>query len=163
MKTLLSLLALAIALSIVNAGVSCADDTLDLDKAIKVGSGKTMVIEFTDPDCPYCRKAEEFFGKRTDVTRYIFLGSLPMHPEAPAKVEYILSAADGAAAYTAVMGGSLDGKSPQGITEKGKKLAEVHRLNAQKSGVNGMPTFIISGVIVVGLDMNRIGRFFPKE
>lgn len=30
-----------------------AEDTLNLDKAIKIGTGKIMVIEFTDPDCPF--------------------------------------------------------------------------------------------------------------
>ena len=161
MKTLLSLLALTIALCIVNPGESCAVDTLDLDKAIKVGSGKIMVIEFTDPDCPYCRKAEEFFGKRTDVTRYVFLVPLPMHPEAPGKAQYILSAPDAAKAYRDVMGGSLDGKTPQGITDKGKNLLEEHRQNAQKAGVNAMPTFIISGMIIEGLDMGRMKKVLP--
>jgi len=32
-----------------------------LDKAVKIGNGRNKVIEFTDPDCPYCRKAAAFF------------------------------------------------------------------------------------------------------
>jgi thiol:disulfide interchange protein DsbC len=135
-----------------------AVDTVDLDKAVKVGSGKITVIEFTDPDCPYCRKAEEFFGKRTDVTRYIFLVPLPMHPEAPAKAQVILSATDGAKAYTEIMGGSLDRKKPEGITEQGiKRLAE----HEQIARVGGMPTFIISGLIIEGLDMDKIKKVLP--
>lgn len=162
MKTLLSLIALTLTLGIVSPGVSCAVDTVDLDKALKVGSGKITVIEFTDPDCPYCRRAEEYFGKRTDVTRYVFLVPLPMHPEAPAKAQHILSAADGAKAYTAVMGGSLDGKKPQGITEQGKKrLAEQEQI-ARDAKVGGMPTFIISGMVIEGLDMNRIKKVMPE-
>ena len=138
-----------------------AVDTVDLDKAIKVGTGKITVIEFTDPDCPYCRRAEEFFAKRSDVTRYIFLVPLPMHPDAPAKAQYILSAADGAKAYAEVFGGSLDRKKPEGITEQGKKRQAEHEQIARKAGVGGMPTFIISGVVIEGLDTNRIGRLLP--
>ncbi len=136
-------------------------DTLDLDKALKVGSGKITVIEFTDPDCPYCRKAEEFFGKRTDVTRYIFLVPLPMHPDAPAKAQAILSATDGARAFTQVMGGSLDRKKPEGITEQGKKRLAEHEQIAKEAKVGGMPTFIISGLIIEGLDTQKIQKVLP--
>ena len=61
-----------------------------LEKAIKVGKGKTSIVEFTDPDCPYCRKAFNFFSKRTDVTEYIFFLPLPMHPNAKDKARYVL-------------------------------------------------------------------------
>jgi len=160
MKTVLSFtLFTLLSLALPALPVHAAD--LDLDKAIKVGSGKVMVIEFTDPDCPYCRKAEEFFGKRTDVTRYVFLVPLPMHPDAPAKAQYILSAADGAKAYTAVMGGSLDRKKPEGITEQGKQRLAEHEQIAKNARVGGMPTFIISGIIIEGLDMNRINKLLP--
>ena len=159
MKLLSSLFLLSL-LALVPMPVHAAD-TLDLNKAIKVGSGKITVIEFTDPDCPYCRKAEEFFGKRTDVTRYVFLVPLPMHPEAPAKIQYILSSADGAKAYTEVMGGSLDRKKPEGITEQGKQRLAEHEQIARNAKVNGMPTFIISGIIIEGLDTNRISKLLP--
>ena len=160
MKTVLSFtLFTLLSLALPALPVHAAD--LDLDKAIKVGSGKVMVIEFTDPDCPYCRKAEEFFGKRTDVTRYVFMVPLPMHQEAAGKAQYVLSAADAAKAYRDVMSGSLDGKTPQGVTEKGKNLLEEHRRNAQKAGVNGMPTFIISGMIIEGLDMQKMQKVLP--
>ena len=46
---------------------------IPLDKAVKIGNGKNKVIEFTDPDCPYCRKAAAFFKGRDDVTLYVFL------------------------------------------------------------------------------------------
>ena len=55
-----------------------------LDKAVKIGNGRNKVIEFTDPDCPYCRKAAEFFKGRDDVTLYIFFFPLPIHKDAEA-------------------------------------------------------------------------------
>lgn len=33
---------------------------LKLADALKIGSGKNIVIEISDPDCPYCRKASAF-------------------------------------------------------------------------------------------------------
>ena len=65
-----------------------------LDKAVKIGNGRNKVIEFTDPDCPYCRKAAEFFKGRNDVTLYVFFFPLPIHKDAQAHARYVLCAAD---------------------------------------------------------------------
>jgi len=46
---------------------------IPLDKAgLKIGNGKNVVIEFTNPDCNYCRKGYEYMKSRDDVTEYIF-------------------------------------------------------------------------------------------
>jgi len=50
--------------------------TLPLEKAVKIGDGKKVVIEITDPDCPFCRTASEYFSKKTDVIRYVFFAPL---------------------------------------------------------------------------------------
>jgi thiol:disulfide interchange protein DsbC len=47
---------------------------IPLEKGIKIGDGKSVVIEFTDPDCTFCRKAADWLEKnREGVTRYVFL------------------------------------------------------------------------------------------
>ncbi|HUJ17060.1 MAG TPA: DsbC family protein [Nitrospirota bacterium] len=69
---------------------------LPLKDALVMGpkTAKKKVAVFTDPDCPYCRKLHEeikkVLEKRKDIAFYIFLRPLPMHPEAPRKVEAIL-------------------------------------------------------------------------
>jgi len=84
---------------------------LPLDKALKIGTGSRKVIEFTDPDCPYCRKVDSFLAKRTDVTRYIYFVPLRnIHPDAEKKARYILSHADRQKAFHEVFGGEMDGK-----------------------------------------------------
>jgi len=83
---------------------------LPLDKAVKIGNGRNKVIEFTDPDCPYCRKAAAFFKGRDDVTLYVFFFPLPIHKDAEAHARYVLCAADKAHALEEVMSGQLDGK-----------------------------------------------------
>lgn len=134
----------------------------DLAKAVKVGSGKTLVIEFTDPDCPYCRKGSEFFRNRQDVTRYIFLNPLPMHPDARGKADYILSSSDKAKAYEEVFSGRFDGKKPEGITTEGIKLTEEHMAIAREANATSTPTFIICGRIIQGFDQAKIEGMLGK-
>ena len=129
--------------------------SLPLDKAVKIGNGKKVVIEFTDPDCPYCRKASEFFIKRTDVTRYVFFAPLA-HPAAINKIQYILGAEDKARVYDEMMHGMEIPKSAPAVKDDIKALAQEHMALAKKMGVQGTPTFFISGQQVVGADTNRI-------
>ena len=127
---------------------------LPLDKAVKIGDGKNSVIEFTDPDCPYCRKAYEYFTKRTDVTQYVFFAPLA-HPAAIKKVEYILGAENKAQAYDAMMLGQEIPASAKPATEKVKELAQEHLALARKVGIQGTPTFFIKGQQVVGADVKK--------
>jgi thiol:disulfide interchange protein DsbC len=130
---------------------------LPLDKAVKIGNGKTVVIEFTDPDCPYCRKASEFFKSRTDVTRYAFFSPIA-HPAAIMKVYYILNAGDKAKAYQEMFEGKDAVQPASGYSESIKKLAQEHMDLARSAGVTGTPTFFINGKQVVGADMPQIEK-----
>lgn len=127
---------------------------LPLDKAVKVGNGPKKVIEFTDPDCPYCRRASEALKGRTDITRYVFLTPMA-HPNAITKVHYVLSAKDQEKAYHEMM----EGKPVPAGTEYSKEVkaqAAEHLDLARTLGVDGTPTFYINGQQVVGADMEKI-------
>src|SRR6266702_328934 len=125
--------------------------TLDFSKSITIGSGTKTVVEFTDPDCPYCRKASKYFEGRNDVTRHIFFFPLPRHPKAKEKAQYILSQMDRATAYREVMSGKMDAVLKfEGITPAGMKLQEEQFETAKKQKVNSTPTFLINGRIIVG-------------
>ncbi len=128
---------------------------LPLDKAVKVGDGKKKVIEFTDPDCPYCRKASEYFTKRSDVTRYVFFAPLA-HPAAIKKIEYILSAENKAEAYDAMMMGEEIPPLAKPASEEVKKLAQEHLALARKVGIQGTPTFFVNGQQVIGADTKKL-------
>lgn len=130
---------------------------LPLDKAVKIGKGKTVVIEFTDPDCPFCRKAHEFFEKRTDVTLYAFFSPFA-HPAAITKVYYILNAGDKQKAYNEMFEGRKAVEPSTGYSEAVKKLAQEHLNLARSAGVSGTPTFFINGKLVVGADMQQIDK-----
>lgn len=133
-----------------------AQDKLDLDKAVKVGSGPTMVIEFTDPDCPFCRKAESYFRNKPGVTRYIFFIPLASHPESKGKIQYILSARDKARAYQEVLTTPFDARKLAEITPEGVKLQREHQEIARANKMTSTPTFMVYGRIIEGFDLRRL-------
>ena len=128
---------------------------LPLDKAVKIGNGPKKVIEFTDPDCPFCHKAYEFLKNRTDLTEYIFFSPLA-HPGAINKIYYILNAADKEKAYRDMMGGKSLPKPEPAYNAAIKALAAEHMELARTVGVQGTPTFFINGVPVVGADLQKL-------
>lgn len=136
---------------------------IDTGKAVTIGSGSKTVFEFTDPDCPFCRKASKYFEGRPDVTRHVFFYPLPRHPKAKDKVQYILSQADRVKAYHDVMYGKMDTAQTFSTTAKGVKLQQEQYDIAKKSNVKSTPTFIINGRIIEGFDVKKIeGALGPK-
>ena len=129
---------------------------LDFSKAIKIGSGPKTVVEFTDPDCPFCRKASKYFEARPDVTRYVFFNPLARHPRAKEKARFILSMPDKARAYHDVMSGRMDAAPPLASSPEGVKLQEEQFEIAKKAKVDSTPTFIVNGRIIEGFDLKRI-------
>lgn len=130
--------------------------SIPLDKALKIGSGKHQVIEFTDPDCPYCRKVDEFLAKRTDVTRYVFFFPLrQIHPDAEKKSQYILSQKDREQAFREIISGAFDGKPLPESSHKNEMLEEMDQV-AKSVGVRGTPALWIDGIAVNGADIPRI-------
>ncbi|HBA71466.1 MAG: protein-disulfide isomerase [Geobacteraceae bacterium GWC2_55_20] len=154
MRTAVILMILAVVI-FVQAPAGAAD--LDLGKSITIGNGPKTVIEFTDPDCPFCRKASKYFESRRDVTRHVFFFPLPRHLKAKEKVQYILSQPDRAGAYQEVMSGRMDsiGKFER-ITHRGIKLQEEQLEIAKRHKIDSTPTFMINGRIIEGFDLKRI-------
>ncbi len=150
-------------LMIVLTAASAWGETLNLDKALKIGTGKTTIIEFTDPDCPYCRKAYQYFLTRPDVTLYIFFNPLSSHQNARQKAQYILSSDDRERAYAEVMSALFDTTPPEGVNDKGKRLLEEQMAIAQKMGIMEVPVFMIYGRIIKGFDRGKIEAILPPS
>jgi thiol:disulfide interchange protein DsbC len=139
-------------------------ETIPLDKAIRIGTGTHRVVEITDPDCPFCRKASAFFANRKDITRHIFLLPASMHPKAKAKTLYIFCSDDKAKAYEEAMNGKLDDmKFSQCKSEQAEKLLEEHRKIGRQVGVTGTPLFLVDGQAVLGADIPRIEKILNKK
>jgi thiol:disulfide interchange protein DsbC len=130
---------------------------IPLDKALKIGNGRNVVIEFTDPDCPYCRKVNEFLSKRTDVTRYIFLYPLAeLHKDSPNKAAFILSAKDKVHAHDEVYSGKYDNPPIPRQSDASLKLVRDYINIARTVGIPGTPVLWVNGTFVNGADMQRI-------
>ncbi len=133
-----------------------------LADAVKVGNGPNVVIEITDPDCPFCRKMNNYWQGRTDVTRYVFLHPIPsLHPQAEAKVRYILSAKDKVKALHEVFSGAYDSK-PLPAFKEDVRLSGIHLDLAAKSGINGTPAFFVNGSFVSGANIPLIEQNLKK-
>jgi thiol:disulfide interchange protein DsbC len=135
----------------------------DLKHAVKLGNGKNIVVEVTDPDCPFCRKMHAYWEMRNDITRYIIFKPLDMHPDAVKKVAYILSAADTEKALFTVYSGQLDGKRElldKTYDDKGRMKAQ--RAVADKLQVDGTPSFWVNGNFVSGANVPLIEKFIGK-
>lgn len=124
---------------------------------LTIGSGKNTIIEFTDPGCPYCRKAAAFLKGRKDVTRYIFFLTQPKNPKAGDTIAYILCAQDRQKAYEEVMEGKPDKKGDKAACQdKAAAMIEDHRNIASAAGVRGTPAFWINGAFVSGANIPGI-------
>jgi len=121
------------------------------------------VIEIVDPDCPYCRKMHDYFSKRTDVTRYVFLMPLPqLHPAAKAHVDYILSSPNQIQAYDEVESGKYD-NSPAPTIPLNAALISKQAALAAASGISGTPAFYINGFFVNGANVPSIEQHLTKK
>jgi thiol:disulfide interchange protein DsbC len=135
-----------------------------LDKAVKIGNGKNVVVEFTDPDCPYCRKVNEYLSKRTDLTRYIFLYPLSqIHKDSANKVAYILSAKDKVFAHDEIYSGKYDKTPTPKQSDVSLKLVEDYISIARTVGIPGTPVLWVNGYFVNGADMQQIAALLDRR
>ena len=139
--------------------------SLPLDKALKIGSGENTVIEITDPDCPYCRRAAAFFEKRNDVTKYVFFLPLPYNKDAVNKIKYIFCSQDKAKAYSEAMRGKLDGQKYEVCKKQDvEDLLGIHGTIVEKLGIRGTPFFIINNsTIVIGADIPKLEEALKEK
>jgi thiol:disulfide interchange protein DsbC len=138
--------------------------SLPLDKALKIGQGKGTIIEFTDPDCPYCRRASAALRQKTDVTRYIFFFPLPMHANAENKVKYIFCSKDKVKAYEQAMQGKLDDQKYDTCRkQEADDLLKIHREAGENMGINSTPYFIVNNKPVSGANMPKIDEALKQK
>lgn len=121
-------------------------DKIDKSKLFKIGSGPVEIIEFTDPECPYCRRAEEMLESAKDkITRYVVFMPLPFHQNAKPLTEYILCNKT-EKAYKDAFAGKVDLSKFKCSPEKKEEVEKIIDENmniAQEFNIKGTPTFII--------------------
>lgn len=138
---------------------------IDTADALIIGpAGAPKVIEFTDPDCPYCQALERFWAAKAiegkPVQRLIYFVS-GIHPGAAAKAEHILCSPDKEAAFKAVYGGA----SPANLRNCAAGAAKIARdtLVVRKLAVSGTPTLIVDGKLISGFQQAELESFLEKQ
>jgi len=136
-------------------------DSLPLDLAIKSGKGPVTVIEWTDPDCPYCRTLRKAMHSDATLaqkaTLYTFMFPLDkLHERAADKARWIFCQKDQVAAMNSVMlDDHLAGDAPYNypetckISDVEKRLYE-NRESGKRMAVSGTPTVYVNGKKVQG-------------
>lgn len=138
---------------------------IDPAGALVIGpAGAPQVIEFTDPDCPYCQALERFWiAKAAEgkvVQRLIYFVS-GIHPEAAAKAEHILCSPDKVAAFKAVYAGAR----PPVLLKcaAGQDKVTKDALTVRKMGVSGTPTLFVDGKLISGFQQAELEAFLEQK
>lgn len=129
--------------------------------ALVIGpAGAPKVIEFTDPDCPYCRALDRFWitkaAEGKPVQRLIYFVS-GIHSEAAAKAEHILCSPDQESTFKAIYAGA----KPAALRkcDAGAKKIARDTEAVRKMGVSGTPTLIVDGKLVSGFQQAELEAF----
>ena len=131
---------------------------LPLQKSLTIGHGPHQVIEFTDPDCPFCRKIDAFFAGRSDVTRHIFFYPIErLHPKAAAKARFVLCNENKESALKDVYSGKWDNADLPPIANGCQEtLLDEHLQLGGMLGVRGTPSIWVDGISIKGADLDAI-------
>ena len=127
-------------------------------------AGAPQVIEFTDPDCPYCHALDRFWAAKSAegkvVQRLIYFVS-GIHPEAAAKAEHILCSADKVAAFKAIYAGAR----PTTLLkcEAGREKVAKDAMTVRKMGVSGTPTLFVDGKLISGFQQAELEAFLEQK
>lgn len=117
----------------------------DKDRIVHNPSGKKPVIMFTDPDCPFCKKAKEklqnYNGEYRVVVKYFPLEQI--HPGATKK------AIEEVAEWLKKTRPDLKGAD---ILKEAKRMVEEDITEARKARISGVPTYVMEdGTLKQGL------------
>lgn len=124
------------------------------------GNGYRKIIEFTDPDCPHCRKANEFLSSHSvQLERHIYFDTR-LHPNANAKIIHILCAADPTIEFQKVYSDSVTKLNHCDFSAKA--AAQLEKTSIEMA-VSGTPTFFIGENLIRGFDRQRLDDYLnPK-
>ena len=146
------------------AGTAKRLKAIDTRLAFAIGpEGAPMVIEFTDPDCPYCRALDRYWAAKAaegkPVRRLVFFVS-GIHPEAAAKAEHLLCSTDKEAAFKAVYVGAAP--AVLRTCPEGRAKVEAHARIVGSAGITGTPTLIAGGKLISGFQQAEIEAFLSS-
>jgi thiol:disulfide interchange protein DsbC len=134
---------------------------IDRSQAFAVGpEDAPTIVEFTDPDCPYCRALDRFWAAKAaegkPVRRLVYFVT-GIHPEAAAKAEHILCSADREAAFRAIYAGAAPAKLER--CEAGRQMLAAQSAIVGHVGIQGTPTLIAGSQVIAGFRQGELEAF----
>lgn len=138
-------------------------EKLDLSKAFKIGNGKHQVILITDPECPWCRQAEDIL-KGGDITQYVFFapmekvqtqqGEKDFHKKArPLALNILCSdAKDQVRVYRETFEGKFDSLKNLKSCDAGIAALNTTKNLAEELVPYTRPIVIVDGRVILGAD-----------
>ena len=138
---------------------------IDPAGALVIGpAGAPQVIEFSDPDCPYCHALDRFWAAKAAegklVQRLIYFVS-GIHPDAAAKAEHILCSPDKVAAFKAIYAGARPATLLK--CQAGREKVANDALAVRKMGVSGTPTLFVDGQLISGFQQAELEAFLDQK
>lgn len=123
-------------------------DQIPLEHALVIGPDDGVpVVEFTDPDCSYCRAFHQFAQEQNQLPlkRQVIFTT---QAKSQAKAVHILCAADPATAFAHVYAGL----APEKLNDcaAGHKRLATHRVLSEKAGVSVTPTLYVDRTPILG-------------
>ncbi len=169
-----------------NNGVSLSEQTrnkwqsrkvanLDLSTALVIGTGVIEMIEFTDTDCTFCRRFNQWISTINNaykdkhnkdlVTRKIVLTPIDqLHPNAHKEAVHILCQSP--ENYETALKQTLESKlsfTEMDSCKKGRALLKKHRKIAQALGVSATPTLVINGQVIQGFNQQKLEAVIKQQ
>lgn len=126
-------------------------DQLRRDDSIVMGNGNQRLFVFTDPDCPYCKRLhgelKKLVSLEPDLSIYIKMNPLKMHPGAYNKARVILAANSLDMLEKAFAGEKLPSAGEKDLK---KPIDETIAL-ATSLGIRGAPAMVFPhGELIIG-------------
>jgi thiol:disulfide interchange protein DsbC len=135
---------------------------VDLSDALVLGDPDGIeIVEFTNPDCPYCRQLDAFLRVKQSeghrIKRTIIFTT--RHGRSAEKALSVLCAEDPDAAFeTLFRGGTVQPAScPQG-----QERLSAHTSVSDQVGVSGTPSLLIAGEFITGFPQAKLEAFLQS-
>ncbi|WP_254514603.1 DsbC family protein [Novosphingobium sp. G106] len=134
---------------------------IDASKALAIGPADApTIIEFTDPECPYCHSLDRFWSAKAAegkaVRRLIFFVT-GIHAGAAAKAEHILCSPDREAAFKAIYAGAAPAQLLTCL--EGRAVLEAQTKIVGEAQIGGTPTLIAGDQVISGFRQGELEAF----
>ena len=138
-------------------------DDMPLNQAVVVGPVDGVpIVEFTDPDCPYCREYHNYVtGVGQPVKRIIFFET-SIHPSARPKAIHVLCAEDQEAAFLDLYSRNIP-TTELNTCDDGEALADAHLAISKSAGVDATPTLFLGRTSVRGFRRDAIAQYIAEQ